>query len=65
MVPRRRPVAEPWNIRPSRSSVGEGDLPSRSLKITSHLCTASLGDEGVIEEACYDQRRQFQDVGLC
>jgi hypothetical protein len=29
-VPRRRPVAELWNIRPSRGSVGEGDSPSRS-----------------------------------
>jgi len=29
-VPRRRPVAELWNIRPSRGSIGEGDSPSRS-----------------------------------
>ena len=29
-VPRRRPVAELWNLRPSRGSVGEGDSPSRS-----------------------------------
>src|SRR5882757_7874397 len=28
--PRRRPVAEPWNVRPSRGSSGEGESPSRS-----------------------------------
>jgi hypothetical protein len=30
LVSRRRPVAELWNIRPSRGSTGEGDSPSRS-----------------------------------
>ena len=27
---RRRPVAELWNVRPSRGSMSEGELPSRS-----------------------------------
>ncbi len=37
--PRRRPVAEPWSIRPSRGSIGEGEAALTVVNVTGHLPT--------------------------
>ena len=39
LAQRRRPVAEPWNIRPSRGSIGEGDSALTVVDVTGHLPT--------------------------
>jgi len=52
VVPRRRPAAELWNVRPSRGSIGEGELPSRSSMsqaISQHRVAGGRGCQG---EAC-------------
>jgi hypothetical protein len=51
-VARRRPVAEPWNIPPQPAFHRRRGLALSVVNVTGHLNTASLGDEGVIEEAC-------------
>jgi hypothetical protein len=49
---RRRPVAEPWNIRPSWGSIGEGDVPSRSSSSQAISQHRVAGGRGCPEEAC-------------
>jgi len=49
---RRRPVAELWNIRPSRGSIGEGDPPSRSSTSQATFQHRVTGGRGCHGEAC-------------
>jgi hypothetical protein len=49
---RRRPAAEPWNIRPSRGSIGEGDSPSRPSISQAIFQHRVAGGRGCLEEAC-------------
>src|ERR1700694_3375379 len=39
MAPRRRPVAEPWDVHPSRGSTGEGESALTVVAVTGHLPT--------------------------
>jgi len=47
-----RPVAELWNIRPSRGSAGEGDSPSRSAMSQAIFQHRVAGGRGCHGEAC-------------
>src|SRR5687767_13561202 len=61
---RRRPDAEPWNVRPSRGSHGEGEAALTVVeRHRPSLHTAPLGDEGVKRRLSHDEGRQFQEGG--